>query len=285
MPDHAGLGSRLAARRGWLAAVALGVALVTTVGYWLGATGAASTSIFPLPGTTSTGGVADVVPMSSTVTRSNGEARLTTGVALAKLVVAAAATAELRVDVAWTNVLAAARVLGSPNAQLSLGLYHPVHTGACVSVPQGHAVVRPAGVRQAAAGGPGARSVVRPADVSEPADAPLVSLTDTDGTTLCAALDESATGSGSVSDTGKLLLARDLVAGYLVPGLDGGAPVPACAPASTDTGGWCQPASLASPAQRALYLVASVTTPGDQPKGQQRDLSSLTFFVSVRRLG
>lgn len=285
MSDHAGLGSRLAARRGWLAAAALGVALVTTVGYWLGATGAGLTSISPLPGTTSTGEVAQVVPMSATVTRSDGEARLTTGVALAKLVVAAAATAELRVDVAWTNVLSATRVLGSPNAQLSLGLYHPVHTGACVSVPQGHVLVRPAGVSPAGVSPAGVSPVVRPADVSEPADAPLVSLTDTDGTTLCAALDESATGSGSVSETGKLLLARDLVAGYLVPGLDGSAPVPACAPASTDTGGWCQPASIASPAQRALYLVASVTTPGDHPKGQQTDLSSLTFFIAARRLG
>ena len=241
-----GRSSRVFARRRALALLAVSISFVATAGYWLGATGTTSPSISPLPGT-SNGAVADIAAMSSGVTRTNGGAQLQVGVALAKLTVAAAATNHLRLQVAWTNADQGGQVLNNPNAQISVGLYHPIHTGNCNAS-------------------------------SQSVDAPLVNITDTDGSTYCGALDESATGSSSVSSAGKLLLAKSIVGGYLKPALDGSGSVAGCAGSSVDTGSWCQPSSISDADQRALFLVASIVTPGGIPQGQQASLDSLDFF-------
>lgn len=247
--------SLLRAHRGALALLAVAVAFITTATYWLATTGATSPSIGALPGSSSTGAVADVTAMSSSVTRTNGSAQLQTGVALDKVVVAKTASNHFRLVLAWTNAQSGAQVLNNPNAQISVGVYHPIHTGNCVG----------------AAG----------SDV----DSPLVNITDPDNSqSLCGSLDQSATGSSSVSSTGKLLLAQNLVSGFLDPALDGSATLSACASAVDDNGGWCQPSSVSDSNKRALYLIASIVTPGGIPQGQQASLTSLTFFTKVRRL-
>lgn len=156
------------------------------------------------------------------------------------------------VTVAWTNAADSERTLDNPNAQLSIGLYHPVATGSCPST-----------------GG-------RPDPV-----APQVTLTDTDGVSYCLQLDQSAGGSSSVSAQGKLFLTREIEQGYLLPSLaDSAAPgsLPAC---TTTAVPWCQPGTVTGPTA-ALYLIASVTTPKGIPPGAQEQLSSLQFYLSAR---
>ena len=242
----------LSRHRGLFAVLLIVCSFVLTGAFWLGGSGTAGPSITPLAGS-SDGAVAAVTAMTSSVSRSSGGALLQTGVALSKIVVAASASNGIAVNVAWTNVSAAVRVLNNPNAQISIGLYHPIHTGNCVSA-------------------------------STSVDAPLVNITDTDSTALCGALDQAATGSASVSPTGKLLLAPTVVGGTLTPALDGSGAISACAAAANDNGGWCQPASISDSNQRALFVVASIVTPGTIPQGQQADLSTLDFFTSVRRV-
>lgn len=193
--------------------------------------------------------------MTATVTRTNGAAQLQAGLAVAKVVVAKTASNHARLIVSWTNATAAAQVLNNPNAQISVGVYHPIHTGNCVAGP--------------------------PNSV----DSPLVNITDPDNSqSLCGSLDQSATGSSSVSSTGKLLLAKSLVTGFLDPALDGSGALSACASALNDSGGWCQPSSVSDSDKRALYLVSSIVTPGGIPQGQSATGTSLDFFVKAKRL-
>jgi hypothetical protein len=234
----------------------MSLALLTTTGYWLATSGVSSPTISPLPGTSSSGEVATVTPMTSAVTRSNGSAQLQVGVALAKIVIASTLANHFRLHIAWTNAQQAGQVLNSPNAQVSMGVYHPIHTGNCNATN------------------------------STNVDAPLVNITDpANSATYCGALDQSATGSGSVSSTGKLMLATGLFTGFLSPALAPGGSISSCAASGVDTGSWCQPSSVTSSTQRALFLVASVVTPGAIPQGQQSSLSSLYFFEEATQVG
>lgn len=238
--------------------VTLSLALVATAAFWLGSTGSVGLSISPPSGTVN-GAIADVTQMSASVTRSNGAANLQAGVTLARVAVAAPESNHFRLAIAWTNAADAAKVLNNPNAQISIGLYHPVHTGTCGYAP------------------------------SNSVTAPLVNITDTDNGTYCAALDQTATGSASVLN-GKLLLAKNLVSGYLAPALDGSASVSACGASTANSTAteealpWCQPTSVTDPNQRALFVVASIVTPGGIPQGQQSSLSNLYFFFESARL-
>lgn len=238
------------ARRRAIAIVLVAAAFIGSVTYWLASTGGSGSSISPPAGTPSSGKVADVTTMSSTVTSTNGAAQLQTGLALAELTTSKTMANQIRVEISWTNAVQGARVLNNPNVQISIGLYHTIHTGQCNSA-------------------------------SHSVDAPLVNLTDTDSNTYCAALDQGATGKFANS-TGKLLLAQNQVAGYLTPSLDGSGTLSACTSSGSDTDTWCQPASITDSSQRALYVIASIVTPGGIPQGQQPDLSSLTFYTDVR---
>lgn len=239
-------------RRALLLVVGLVAAFAATGAFWLAGTGANSLGIGAAPGTSSTGEVLSIETLSSSVTRSNGAAALQIGVSLSKLTIAKDYTANIRVTIAWTNVVDAVSVLNNPNANISIGLYHPIHTGNCSSTENS-------------------------------VDAPLVNV---DG--FCAALAPSpnqATGSATVSDTGKLLLARNLISGFLRARLAAPASPATCAAgdgssAQSDT--WCQPSGVDSN-QRILYLVASIVTPGGIPQGTQTNLSSLTFYVQAKR--
>lgn len=246
-------GSVRRVRRRAIAILLVAAAFIGSVTYWLASTGGSTSSIAPPAGTPSSGSIADVATMSSNVTSTNGAAQLQTGVALAKLTMSKTVTNHIRVEVSWTNAVQGARVLNNPNVQISIGIYHTIHTGNCNSA-------------------------------SNSVDAPLVNLTDTNADTYCAALDESATGKFANS-SGKLLLAQNQVAGYLKPSIDGSGSLSACASSGSDTNTWCQPASVSDSNQRALYVIASIVTPGGIPQGQQPNLSSLTFYTQVMPTG
>lgn len=240
------------ARRRAVAILVVSAAFFASATYWL-ATGASTFTISPPPGAPASGAVAEVTSMSSSVTRTNGGAQLQTGVALARLATSKMAANHLRVEVSWTNAVDGARVLNNPNAQISVGVYHTIHTGACNSV-------------------------------SQSVDAPLVNVTDTDSNSYCAALDQGATGK-FVSSTGKLLLGQNQISGYLVTSVDGSGSLSACAPSASDTDAWCQPVSVSNSSQRALFVIASIITPGGIPQGQQPQLNSLSFYTDVLPTG
>lgn len=254
MDSTVGIPRRTTRLRRWLPVAAVAVAAVTAGTYFLGASASSNITISPPAGLPASGNVADVTTMASTVTRANGGARLDTGVTVAKINVASAYTNKIRVEISWTNAGQAISILNNPHAQISIGLYHTIHTGNCNT---------------------GSGTTV---------DAPLINLTDTDSATYCAALDQSATGSPSVSSTGKLLLTTAQVGGNLNPALDGSSALSACASSGVDTGGWCQPASVTDASQRALYAIASITIPGTIPPSQQASVSTLGFFVRARRI-
>jgi hypothetical protein len=249
---------RLFAYRRRLAVLVLSLAFLTTAGYWLGSTGSTAPGISPLPGAGPNGELAAVTPMSASVTRTNnGGAQLQVGVALAKIVVASSKSNNFRIHIAWTNANQAGQVMNNPNAQISIGVYHPIYTGSCDAQ-------------------------------SNSTDAPLVNVTDStdSNNTYCAALDQTATGSNSVSSTGKLLLAPSLISGFLSPQLDETVTGSACTSTVNDTlTNWCQPATGVTSSQRALFVIASIVTPGGIPQGQQASLSSLYFFAQATQAG
>lgn len=238
-----------------LAVAAAASAAITTGTYFLAASGSGGLTISPPAGLPASGSVADVTAMTSTVTRANGGANLQTGVTIAKVTVAGSYANKIRIEIAWTNVAQRVSVLNNPNAQISIGLYHTIHTGNCNT-------------------GSGATTV-----------APLLNLTDTDSNTYCVALDQTATGSPSVSAEGKLLLTANTIAGDINPKLSGSSSLSACAAnVVNDNDVWCQPASIADANQRALFVVATVTIPGTIPAGQQASVSTLGFYVKASRL-
>jgi len=243
-------------RRRAAAMVFVAAALFASVGSFLATTGSSSPNVAPPPGTPSSGNVADVTNYVTTVNRTNGGAQLQVGVSLAKIVVSSAFSKGIRVNIAWTNTSQAAKVLNNPNVQISIGLYHTIHTGNCNTSTSGNV------------------------------DAPLVNLTDTDSNTYCAALDQGATGQFA-SPAGKLLLAQNQVGGFLLPSVDGSGTLSACAASATDTDTWCEPASLlpSNSNQRALFVVASIVTPGGIPQGQQPSLSTMSFYIGVNARG
>src|SRR5579875_104302 len=225
-------------------------ALLANIAYFLATSGTVPGSkIVPPPGTPSTGaGVVKVTPMTSTVTRSNGGAQLTAGVTLAKITLSASAVNGARITVAWTNVGTASAVLSNPNAQISVGLYYAIHTTSCSST-----------------------STTKVVD-------PYVNV-NISSTTYCL---ELATGTKGkfTSTTGKLLLADNQVEGYMITHLPQAtvttSPLAACSPSTTS---WCQDPTVTTPSSRVLYVVASIVNPGNTPKGQQAQLTHLTFYV------
>jgi hypothetical protein len=252
MERHVGARRRTerSVRRRALAILLVSGAFLASVAFWLSSSGAATSSISPPAGAPADGEVAEVTALSSSVTRTNGGAQLQTGVALAKLVTSKSAANHLRVEISWTNATQGVRVLNNPNAQISVGVYHPIHTGACNNA-------------------------------SNSVDAPLVNVTDTDANSYCAALDAGTTGK-FVSAAGKLLLAQNQISGYLLTSVDGSGSLSACASSGNDSDAWCRPASVSDVNQRVLFVIASIVTPGGIPQGQQPQLDSLDFYTDVR---
>jgi len=248
--------SRRRRRRRALTLVALALAAVVALAaFRLAGSGTTGPKIGELPGSTE-GAVAAITEMSSEVTRPKGGAQLDAGKALARVAVAEEAAKHVQVSVAWTNVSEAEeKVLTNPNAQLSIGLYHPIHSGKCTSEDEAK-------------------------NTGKEVDAPRVTIKD-EAAETCGALDEGAGGSPSVSTTGKLLLAKTGVNGFLDPSITGQAGLKPC---SETKEVWCQPSTVTNTNTDVLYLVASIVTPGGIPQGQQLQVGSLKFFIRAKRL-
>lgn len=234
------------------------VAFIASAAYFLATSGITGTTINAAPGTIS-GAVANVIPMSSTVSRSVGAAQLQSGVTISRILIAKDFTQSAKVTIAWLNPQDAAKVLNNPNAQIGVGIYRPVHTGACTGGDPSTAV----GV-----------------------DDNMLSGNSTSAVDFCAYLDSSSASSPPFED-GRLLLSRTVLTGYLRPSVDGSAGA-ACASGST---AWCQPSAMSTNGalagdetqQRAFYVIASILTPGGNPQGQVPQLNSLSFGVFVKR--
>ena len=248
----------LARRRRPITLAAVALSLAMTGGYWLATAGTSSFTISPPAGIPANGAVAEVTSLSTTVTRTNGAATLQSGVAIARIITGSTLANHVRIDIAWTNPSQAAQVLSNPNAQITIGLYHPVHTGDCTTTA----------------------SLVSGTNAAD-----RVNVTDTDGALYCALLDESAIGSASAS-SGSLQLATRIVGGYLAPQLDLSGSESACAASTTDGTATCEAATAVavnSTSSRALFVIASITTPGGIPTGQTATTGSLTFYVGAHR--
>jgi len=247
-------------RRRAAAIVFVGAAFFALVGSFLATSSTFGPTISPPAGTPTSGNIADVTNYSSPVNRTNGAAQLQVGVTLGKIVVSKMLTNAIQVIIDWTNTSQAVKVLNNPNAQISIGLYHPVSNGPCPST-------------------------------TPSVDEPLVTILDSDNNSYCVALDQQATGQFA-SSTGKLLLAQNQVGGFLTPSLDESAQSsPNC---GSGTVAWCQPLSLQSSDsataalmanQRVLFVVASIVTPGGVPQGQQPSISTLSFYIGVNARG
>lgn len=255
-------------RRRALALTAVALALAATVGaFALGTTGTSGLAVKTPEGSVN-GAVGEVVKLNSKVQASKGAAQLDAGVALARIDVAWKAADELQVDVAWTNVVEAIKkVLQNPHAQISVGLYEPVHAGACSGTKE------------------------EEEDKGNEVVSPYVKVTDEYGSNqetkqeLCGKL-AAAGGSVTVSAEGKLLLTREALNGYLEPTGAGSDTLGDCSEAAAESETWCQPASIAGEKkQDALYLVASIVTPGGTPHGQQPpESAALSFFEHLKHV-
>lgn len=240
---------QLRRRRRLVAIASVGLGFAATSGAFLASSAVSSPVVSVAPGTPSDGLLADVTNMSPSVVNGQG---LQVGVALAKLTTASADLNQMRVEVDWTSASIAAQVLHNPNIQISVGIYHPIHLGACN---------------------------VTTASTLEP----IVSVTD--GSTYCLALDESATGT-AVSSSGKELLSHNQVGGFVAPQETSSGTLLTCATSvanETINDPWCQPSTVTNASQRVLYVVASIVTPGGVPQGQQPTLNTMGFFIGVRR--
>ncbi|MDE3222258.1 MAG: hypothetical protein KGL79_02365 [Acidobacteriota bacterium] len=240
------------ARRRFLALAAVGLSLAGTSSAYLATSGVTTPSISVAPGTPASGALADVTPMSPSVTNGQG---LQVGVALARVTLSSANLNQVRIEVDWTSASVAPRVLHNPNVQISVGIYHTVHSGSCNTVVK---------------------------STTEP----YVNITDTDNATYCAVLDETTTGTLVDPSNGKMIISKNSVGGTLIPQATSSGTAAACAASLTAESlseTWCNPATVTNANSRALFVVASILTPGGVPQGQQPDLNTMGFFVDARR--
>ncbi len=214
-----GAGRRRIARRrlAWVFA-GLGVALLagTSVAF-LNTNGTASASISPL--STSYGGKGiDVVPVSNTVTVTNGMAQTQAGVELYRIDMASATLGDqLLIHFDWLNGQDAQKVLNNPNAWIQVGVYDNSGTA-----PSGSPLACPTG---------------------------QYLLADPTNGNVCVSADSGGQASAQLTAANADAL--------LVPSQN----------PTSDT---------------SLYLVASITTPGHAPPGQQSGLTTLRYNVDAQ---
>lgn len=225
--------------------VALGLVIVTATSgtFWLADSGTVSMASAPTPLGAAAGGViATFTPLiPSTVTVPQGQGgQIIAGVLLGKVTVAAGFADRLRVDIGWLNPKDGGAVLNNPNGWMTFGLYYPIHTGSCTSGD------------------------------------PLNSLTLTDGSTLCAALNTQ--GSGPLTYNGQITINATMLSGFIMETAIDPASPPTCGATGST---WCAPSSL-SLNQNVFYTAASINTPGGIPPGQQSQLTTLNFYIGAR---
>ncbi len=242
-----------------LSAVILAAACGTIGSFALANSGSVSASVTPPAGAPSTGQSVSVdTAIASSISVSNGDdssAKLDKGVVLGRISVTPVDAAKIKAEVYWTDPYDATDELRSPHAQISMGLYYPVHSGSCVSASKDTWVNT------------------------------YVNVTDS-GTTYCAVLDKTASGSQNVAE-GKIMESVHQPGGFLLPDLSDGGSLPACSSVSsanysaaeTSPSNWCQPSSVSG--SGVIYVASAILTPGGIPQGQQSQLSSLHFFINV----
>lgn len=246
---------RLGTRRR-LTVIVLALAFVGSVtSFALGDTSTVAPSITPPPGVQANGAVAAVdTSIATGITRSNGAAQLDSGVVLGAIEVAPSYADKLNVSIYWTDPYDATKALNSPHAQISIGLYYPVESGACHS--------------------------------SDPSQTNAYVEVLYDSVEYCSVLDSSATGSANVF-SGKMLLSRRGPFGYLFPDVPDNASLPTCPASTAETASyevvsnWCQPSTVTT--DGVVFVCASILTPGGIPPGSQATLNSLRFFIDALR--
>ncbi len=236
-----------------LALLAGAITLAATTGAWLASTGTVAVPIAPVAGMPASGLVADVTPMTAVIQHRDGGSQYDKGLTVARITVASAYAARLRVIIAWTNSSNARHLLGNANAYIKVGIYHPVSMSTSGN-----------------SSGPCS---------AHDRDAPYASIYDSQlgtGTSICVALDATVTGTAAQLDEGKLLLSRKQISGILEPGI----PAPASAlstTCTTTTSPWCQ--AYPAPGQAVYYVVAELFSPGDG--GLPDHIGGLNFYVKA----
>jgi hypothetical protein len=237
--------------RRMLPVLALALVAVSVSTFWLADSGALALPqpAVPFPvGTGANGQIATFTalnPSNVTVPHDQGAQKID-GVLLGKVTVAAGFASRLNVNISWLNPNDAGRVLHSPKAWITFGLYYPIHTGVCTDGdPDG-------------------------------------SKTLTDGSALCAALNKQATG--TLVHEGELKINATMLTGLIIetatdPGLPSTCVAPPTPPTPPSTT-WCAPSGLVN--QNVFYVAASIDTPGDDPPGQQSQIGTLSFYIAAR---
>lgn len=196
--------------------------------------------------------------LGGSITRPNGNATIQAGVLVGRVLLANGYGNRIKLDFSWLDPQDASEVLTNPNAQIYVGLYHPVS-------------------RPSTGAGCGALSPSVAQPFANITDNGIAGVTGTDQ--WCAKVDTAATG--SMTTSGKLIISRTSLAGYLKSSLDDSA-APTC-PTGGTTGPWCHPSGLDA-SQNVLWVTMTIVTPGGKPAGQQNNLSSLSFFSSLSAL-
>jgi hypothetical protein len=232
-------------RRRVLAVLALAGAAAATSVFFLADTGTTTLSVATPPGLSGSGNLTDVTAMSSSFTRPQGNASIQAGVALERLVIAQGFENRVKIDVSWLDPQDAGDVLNNPNAQIYVGVYHPIHTGSCTSGANGSL------------------------------DDTAATITDSTltPTTYCAQLDASA--AGTIVNAGKLILSRTQLGGFITTSATAPSPTTCASTGSA----WCLPTSGLSAGQSVAWLGFTIITPGGKPVGQQNNVSQLDFYV------
>lgn len=214
--------------------------------------GTATPSVNLVPGLGPDGSIAEVIPLTSTVTRPSGAAHLQAGVHFARVDVAKDYHQKVRVSLSWTNPTAFKTTSQVANWQIRFALYYPAHSGACVQ--------------------------------NEGPDLDIGAVTVTQGTDVwCAYRDESADGPGAVTqdgvDQGTQFLATDDLVGDLRPRKDQTA-APVC---TADTRDACY---IGSSDVRTYFVIGSIQNPGGHaPPGNSASIEGMSIWVRAERVG
>jgi hypothetical protein len=244
--------SRKRRRRGAVAALALSVTLLGTLGYWLANSAGSSSPAITIAAGFASNGIASVTALTPADVTGQGQgASSIDGTAVDRIDIAASFANLARVSIAWLDPQDAVTVLNNPNAQLVFTLYHPVSTTASPDGLAGGSCPSDPGVKKIAEG----------------------------AVTYCMDPDLTATGSPTVNDAGGLFLARNALVGYLIPTVNGNVADQGC---DATPRAWCQVPAASGAGQRSIYVAVAITVPGGTPAGQQAQAGSLSFYIAVR---
>lgn len=242
--------------------VVAGVAIYTISTFALASTGQNTPNITPASNLAN-GSPFEVTTLPNiTVTRPNGNANIDAGVAIARVKLIQGYGKQLKLDLAWLDPNDAAQVLNNPNAQIYVGIYHPVsQDGDCSSTPY---------------------------SVSDKY-ASIVDNLGSGDVHYCAADDANATGSlmygDSTGGVSKLILSPSNISGYIASSMAD--PTSTTCDGSNHGDAWCTPTALGSSggySYNVVWVVLTIVTPSGKPAGQQNNISDLSFYTQAKSL-